>query len=539
MSGRPFPPVWPVVGAAAMRALDRHTIETLGVPDEILMEVAGRAVAEAALELLPNGGEVVVVCGGGNNGGDGLVAARHLHLIGVAVRVVLLGEERALRGAPAANWKRAQRVGVRFDGPRWRVPAAGVVVDAIFGTGLARPVEKAAAAAVRRVNAARASAEGALRVLAVDLPSGICADTGSVLGVAVRADATLTIALPKLGLCLEPGRSLAGRIRVARIGIAEAAPGITPDAELWTRAAAGMRLPERPRAGHKGTFGHALLVAGGEGKTGAAALAAEGAGRIGAGLVTLACPAGLNDILEVKCTEAMTAPVPDTSDRAFAAGAEDALAGLAGERDAVGLGPGIGRGSETQKLVRALALRIAKPLALDADALFAFRGDPGPLRRRRAPTVLTPHPGEAALLLGTTAAQVNRDRVGAARQLAEKSGSVVLLKGAATLVATPAGPCLLNPTGGPELASGGTGDVLLGMVAGLLAQGLEARDAAALAAFVHGLAGDRIAERTGPSGLLATDVAREIPAAAQALRDEAAAASRSAGARLALDFPRS
>jgi len=233
----------------------------------------------------------------------------------------------------------------------------------------------------------------------------------------------------------------------------------------------------------------------------------------------------------------MTAPVPDTSDRSLSAGAEDAIAALAAERDAVGLGPGIGRGSETQKLVRALALRIARPLALDADALFAFRGDPGPLRRRRGPTVLTPHPGEAALLLGCTAADVNRDRVGAARRLAAQSGCVVLLKGAASLVATPSGPCVVNPTGGPELASGGTGDVLLGAVAGLLAQGLEASDAAALAAYVHGLAGERVAACTGPSGLLASDLAAELPAAAQALRAEAAAPLRFHGSALALDFP--
>jgi NAD(P)H-hydrate epimerase len=520
-----------------MRSLDRPTIETLGIPDEILMEVAGRAVAECARELLPDGGEVMVVCGAGNNGGDGLVAARHLHLVGIPVRVALLGEERSLRGAAAANWKRARRVGVPVDGPRWRAPARGVLVDAVFGTGLSRPVAKGAAAALRRINAARAAGEGRVRVLAVDLPSGLCADSGAVLGVAVRADATLALGLPKLGLCLEPGRSLAGRVRVARIGIADAAPGVAPEAELWTRAAAGARLPARPRDGHKGTFGHALVVAGSEGKSGAAALAALGAGRIGAGLVTIACPAGLNDVLEVKCTEAMTAPVPDTSERALAAGAEDAIAALAAERDAVGLGPGIGRGAETQKLVRALALRIEGPLALDADALFAFRGDPGPLRRRRAATVLTPHPGEAARLLGCTAAEVNRDRVGAARRLAAQSGSVVVLKGAATLVATPSGPTLVNPTGGPELASGGTGDVLLGAVVGLLAQGLDARDAAALAAYVHGLAGERVAASTGPAGLLASELAHELPAAAQALRAEAAAGPLCVGSLLALDFP--
>jgi NAD(P)H-hydrate epimerase len=529
---------WPLVGAATMRALDRHTIEALGVPAELLMEVAGRAVADAAVEWLPRGGEVLVVCGAGHNGGDGLVAARHLKLLGVPVRVALLAEPGALRGLPAAQAKRAERAGVALEGARWRPPACGVIVDAVFGTGLARPVEKAAAASLRRIDAAREEAGGALRVLAVDLPSGLCADTGAVQGFAARADATLALGLPKLGLALPPGRELAGRIRVARIGIADEAPGVAAEAELWTRAGAGARLPARPAAGHKGTFGHALLVAGSEGKTGAAALAAEAAGRAGAGLVTLACPAGLNDILEVKLTEAMTAPVRDTSERAFAAAAEDALAALAGERDAVGLGPGIGRAVETQKLVRALALRIAKPLALDADALFAFRGEPDALRARRAPTVLTPHPGEAALLLGGSAADVNRDRIAAARRLAEASGAVVVLKGAATVVAAPGAPAVVNPTGGPNLASGGTGDVLLGAIAGLLAQGLDARSAAALGAFLHGFAGDRLAARAGPSGLLAGELARELPAAADALRRAAAQRAKPpAQARLAVAFP--
>ena len=527
--------VWPLVGAAAMRALDAHTIGKLGIPGEILMEVAGHAVAEAALALLPAGGEVLVVCGTGNNGGDGLVAARHLHLAGVPVRAALVSDAASLRGDAAASWKRAQRVGVRLEGARWRAPARGVIVDALFGTGLARPLERAMAAQVRRIEAARSESGGAVCVLAVDLPSGLCADTGAVLGAAVRADATLAIGLPKLGLCLEPGRSLAGRIRVARIGIADEVPGVAPDAQLWTRAAAAARLPARPADGHKGSFGHALIVAGSEGKTGAAALAAEAALRVGAGLVTLACPAGVNDILEVKCTEAITAPVADTSERALAAGAEEALVELAAARDAVGLGPGIGRSAETLKLVRALVQRIARPLALDADALFAFRGDPSPLRARRAPTVLTPHPGEAALLLGCSAAAVNRDRIGAARRLAVASGAVVVLKGAATVVAAPGGACVVTPTGGPALASGGTGDVLLGMIAGLLAQGQEADRAGALAAWLHGFAGDRIAARIGPAGLLASELAREIPAAAEALRREAGG-TRSTH-RLALAFP--
>ena len=493
------------MGAEAMRALDRHTIETLGIPGELLMESAGRAVAQAVLER--GARSVLVVCGAGNNGGDGLVAARHLRALGVDVRVQLVGEP---RGAAAAQLARARAFGVPLAGGD-----AELVVDAIFGTGLDREVTGAPAAAIRRIN------EAGRPVLAVDLPSGLDADTGQVLGVAVRAAETLTLGLPKPGLALEPGRSLAGRIRVARIGIADAAPGVSPTAELWTRAEAAARLPARPGDGHKGSFGHVLVVAGSEGKTGAAALAARGALRGGAGLVTIACPAGLNDILEVKCTEAMTAPVADTPQRAFASAAEDAILALAHERDVVALGPGVGRAPETEALVRALCKRLEKPLVLDADGLNAFAGNPGELRA----AVLTPHPGEAARLLGVATAEVQRDRLGAARRLAELTGAVVLLKGAATVIAQAGAPPLVNPTGGPELATGGTGDVLTGLVAAHLAQGLAPREAAALAAFVHGAA--------GRPGVVAEELADRLPEAVAGLRRALPAGVRG----LAPDFP--
>jgi NAD(P)H-hydrate epimerase len=525
---------WPLVSAAQMRALDRHTIETLDVPGELLMESAGRAVVDVVLEQLRPGDPVAVVCGAGNNGGDGLVVARHLQLLGVPVRAALLTDPGRLRGDAASNLRRARSVGVQLEGPRWRAPQAGVVVDAIFGTGLSRAVTGTAAASIRRINAAHAARPDELRVVAVDLPSGLCADTGSVLGLAVEADATVTLGLPKLGLALEPGRSRAGRVRVAHIGIAETAPDTAPTAELWTRAGVGARLPARPRDGHKGSFGHALIVAGSEGKSGAAALAAEGATRIGAGLVTLACPAGLNDVLEIKCTEAMTAPLPDTPARGLAAGAEEAVLALAATRDAVGLGPGLGRDTETLSLVRAVAKRLEVPLALDADAIFAFRDDPALLTARRAPTVLTPHPGEAAELLGCSANDVNRDRPGAARRLAHQSGAVVLLKGAATVTAAPDGGLVVNPTGGPLLASGGTGDVLLGLVTGLLTQGLAASDAAALAAYVHGAAADALACERGDAGLLAGELAQAVPAAVESLR---AAPASGIETGLAVSFP--
>ena len=507
---------WPLVSAEQMRGLDRHTIGDLGVPGEVLMESAGRAVVESVLALRSDDAPVVLVCGAGNNGGDGLVAARHLHQLGVPVRVVLLGDPARLRGDAAANAKRARAVGLDFEGERWRAPHAGVLVDAIFGTGLARDVSGAPATSIERINGART--RDPVRVLAVDLPSGICSDTGQVRGAAVEADATLTLGLPKLGLLLPPGRAHAGCIEVARIGIADEAPGVRSAAEVWTRAGVGARLPARPLAGHKGTFGHALIVAGSEGKTGAAALAAEGASRIGAGLVTIGCPAGVHDILEVKCTEAMTSPLPDTQNRGLAASAEQGVLALAATRDAVGLGPGIGRDEETLELVRAVTKRLEAPLALDADGLIAFAGDLALLEGRRAPTVLTPHPGEAAALLGSSAAEVNADRPAAARELAASTGATVLLKGAATLTASAGGDIVVNPTGGPILGSGGTGDVLLGLVAGLLAQGETPEAAAALAAYVHGAAADGFAEPLGDAGLLAGELASAVPETVAALR---------------------
>jgi NAD(P)H-hydrate epimerase len=507
--------VWPLVTAGEMRSLDRYTIETLGVPGELLMESAGRATAASVLEVLPDGGSVLVVCGGGNNGGDGLVAARQLHAVGVPVRAAIVASPDRLSPDAAANLERARRAGVTvaFCGPDFE-PRHGVIVDALFGTGLDRPVEGDAEAAIRRINASRA----ACRVVAVDLPSGLHADTGQVLGAAVEADVTLTLGLPKLALALEPGRSLAGRVRVARIGIADHAPGVSAGAELWPARAAAVRLPERAAAGHKGSFGHVLVVGGSEGKTGAAALAAAGAASAGAGLVTVACPRGVLDVVAALSREAMTAPLPETRGRALCAGADKALLALAHERDVVVMGPGLGRDPETQSLLRAVAPEIERPLVLDADALFAFGDDPSRLMARAAATILTPHPGEAGRLLGISAREVNADRVGAARRLAAATGAVALVKGAGTVTASPDGRATVNPTGGPALASGGTGDVLAGMLAALLAQGLSSHEAAALGAWVHGHAGDRITARAGASGLLAGELAREVPAAMESLR---------------------
>ncbi len=504
---------WPLVTAAEMRALDRHTMETLSVPGALLMELAGAAVARELLRLSAPGARVWIFCGAGSNGGDGLVVARQLLLRGVAVSVVPVLGGADWRGDAAANAARARAAGVPFTAAPPAFEPGAVIVDAIFGTGLSRAAEGEPAAAIERIRSARPEC----RVLSVDLPSGLDADRGQPLGASVVADVTVTIGLPKLGLVLEPGRTHAGRVVVARVGIADAAPGVAPSAELWTRAGAARRLPGRPRDGHKGRFGHVLVVAGSQGKTGAASLAALGAARVGAGLVTIACPEGVEAVLARAALEVMTAAVPETAQHAFGRAAEKPVLELAAARDVVALGPGVGRSDDTRAFVRSVAGGLARPLVLDADGLVAFVDALGELRARHAPTVLTPHPGEAALLLGSTAAEVNRDRLAAARRLAADSGAVVVLKGAATVVAEPDGAVVVNPTGGPALAAGGTGDVLTGVIAGLLAQGLGASAAAALGAFLHGDAADRLAAERGEAGLLASEVAGALPDALRAL----------------------
>jgi NAD(P)H-hydrate epimerase len=540
---------WPLVDAARMQALDRYTIEKLGVSGEVLMESAGRSVVDMLLAqcgdlLAMSGAEVCVVCGAGNNAGDGLVIARQLALLGHPVRCVMLLPTDRLAGDAAAQLSRVRAAGVAIDEGALRLPGRGIVVDAIFGTGLSRDIEGPIADSISTINAWREAWPSCARVVAVDLPSGLDAGSGQPLGCAIEADLTVTIASPKRALALEPGRSLAGQVFVARIGIVDAIPG-EPAAEgidavrLWSPDVAGRMLPGRPAGGHKGSFGHVLVVAGAEGKTGAAALAARASGRAGAGLVTIACPSGLNDILEVKCTEAMTAPVAQTADRALAEQALPELLALARERDVVAIGPGVGQAAQTRRLMRALAREIEAPLVVDADGLNAMVGDLAALSSRGArATVLTPHPGEAARLLDRPASAINADRIGAARTLAKETGCVVLLKGAASVCAEPGGRAIVNPTGGPLLATGGTGDVLTGVVAAMLAQGLAPLEAAGAAAYLHGEAADRIAREHGASGLLAEQLADALPDAAQALRARALGAEGVEGARATLlPFP--
>jgi NAD(P)H-hydrate epimerase len=432
--------------------------------------------------------------------------------------VALLAVPATLTGDAAVNLRRFQRAGGRCHpitrnddvrsvlGPL--IEPSDLLVDAIFGTGLNAPVEGIPASAITLMNAS------ARPIVSVDLPSGLDADTGKVWGTAVSATLTVTLARPKRGLYLGEGPNHAGTIRVGDIGIA---PDLIAAAKipLILLDCGGIRtiLPTRTRAAHKGTFGHVGIIAGSVGKTGAAAMAAMAALRTGAGLVTVALPRSLSDVLEAKLLEAMTFPVPETENRGLSKKALDPLLSFAADRTAIALGPGIGTEPETQTLVRDLLGYMTRPLVLDADGLNAVAGHLEILGRAHAPFILTPHPGEMARLMDCSTANVQQDRLGTASRLAQEQKVYVVLKGAGTIVAGPDGRLAVNPTGNPGMATAGTGDVLSGMIAGLLAQGLSPWEAACAGVYLHGLAGDLAASEHGEAGLIAGDVIRAIPRA--------------------------
>jgi NAD(P)H-hydrate epimerase len=498
-----------VFGAMEMRAIDRATIERFGIPGIVLMEHAAAAVVGAAEERLLPGGRAVVLAGGGNNGGDGWAAARLLMLAGVPVTVLHLVPPERLAGDAAVNARAFAALG--GDARPWPeagapVPPAGagdVVIDALLGTGLDRAPAGAFAAAIEAVNEARS--RGAA-VVAVDVPSGLAADTGRPPGACVRADVTVTFGYPKLGLVLEPGASLAGELRVADISLAPAAvDGLGPPTFLLEEDEVRALLPPREAGGHKGTYGHLLALAGSPGKTGAAALLASGALRAGVGLCTVAARPDALPAVQAHVPEAMGSALPPGG-ALSPADVPAVLAALAG-KDALAAGPGLPRGPATPAFFAALLPALPVPAVLDADALNAVAEAPDALGRAARPVVVTPHPGEMARLAGISIALVQADRIGVARRFAAAHRCTVVLKGARTVIADPDGTVAVNPTGNPGMATGGSGDVLTGVVGALLAAGLPPAAAARVAVFAHGKAGDLRAAAVGQAGLVASDLA--------------------------------
>jgi ADP-dependent NAD(P)H-hydrate dehydratase / NAD(P)H-hydrate epimerase len=506
-----------IVTAAQMKELDRRTIAEAKVLGATLMERAGSGVVEAMGRAAgPLAGKTVtILCGKGNNGGDGFVVARLLRKQRAAVRVLLLAGPGDLSGDAKTMYRRflsaagAKSVSAApsADTIRTSLAQSDLIVDALLGTGLSASVSAPYRTAIEAIN------EASVPVVAVDLPSGIHADTGAVMGAAVRADMTVTFGLPKLGLYTGAGLDHAGRIEVVDIGIPRAfVESITSRSALLTQETVRRLIPDRRVSSHKGTYGHAGIIAGSVGKTGAAAMAARAALRVGAGLVTVATPAGVNDTLEAKLLEAMTAPMPETKARTLArAGLEEVLSFI-NARTAVAIGPGLTTHPETVELIHALLPRLEKPSVLDADALNALAGRTSLLDACKIPPILTPHPGEMARLAeGTSTRSINDDRIGTAVTFARARNVMLVLKGARTVVAHPDGRAAICPTGNPGMATAGTGDVLTGMIVGLLAQGLSPWDAACAGTYLHGLAGDLAATERGLAGLIAGDVIERIP----------------------------
>jgi len=516
------------VDAATMKQIDRRAVKEFGMRSIALMENAGRGVAEVVLSLLgplsdsTRAPRVSIIAGKGNNGGDGFVAARHLKNAGVDVSVYLLADTEALKGDAVVNaviWTRmggavktvTTKRGIKKHESALRHSA--IIIDAMLGTGISEPVTGIyAAEAIELLNTIDKL------VVAVDVPSGIDATTGAVLGVAVKADVTATIAALKTGLFTYPAREKAGRIEVVDIGLP--AELLTDESICWNVTEAldvARALPSRSTDSHKGSFGHLLLVAGSPGKTGAAYMAAVGAMRTGVGLATLALPESLNPVMEAKSTEVMTAPLPESSNGCLTLDSYGAVAAQMNGKSALVVGPGLGTTKGVRALVELLIKTSEVPVVVDADGLNALGGECGALKEAEAAMVITPHPGEAARLLGVQTKEIQADRIGSAEKLAAMTGAVVVLKGACTIIAAPltaeSAPVIyFNTTGNAGLASAGTGDVLAGMIGALLAGGQSPLDSALSAVYLHGLAADMIKERIGIGGMMAMDIVAELPA---------------------------
>jgi NAD(P)H-hydrate epimerase len=491
-----------VLTASQSREADRLAIETRGIPSSVLMENAAKAVVESLKRHVPDWEKkrVAVVVGKGNNGGDGRIVAR---LLGEKVRVFEATEEIP----PAPLFQRGD-----FD----------LVVDAVLGTGASRAVEGGTRAAIETIN------QSGARVLAIDVPSGLSSDTGEPLGMAVKAEVTITMGRPKAGLLKPQAALYVGRLEIAEIGIpADVYQSLNPT-EFWvTDTDIAPWFEKRANDTHKGSYGHVLVVGGSENKPGAALLSGRAALRAGAGLATVALPdkafrksplrppfsprkgplsgkGGGGDFLEL-----MYAPLPSHRSGTLAKSAWTKILKAVDGKEAVAMGPGLGVNADTKALVKSAILKIDVPLVLDADALNALSA--ADLKKRKSPTILTPHPGEMARLTGQSTAKIQRDRVGVARKFAVANGLVLVLKGFRTVTATSSGKVFINSTGNPGMATAGMGDVLTGVIASLIAQGLGPEKAAVAGVYLHGRAGDRVAERLGDRGLLASDVIDEVP----------------------------
>jgi NAD(P)H-hydrate epimerase len=505
-----------ILSADQMREADRRTIDEVGIPSIVLMENAGRQVVAAMESFFQDLDErrVAIVCGKGNNGGDGFVVARTLNQRGIDATVFLVGQVAEVKGDARINLDILGRLGVSVievaDEGAWELHFSEIsdhdlVIDALFGTGLKAPLSGLHQTVVGDLNAS------SLPVVAIDLPSGMSADSPDLIGDAIEATVTVTLAAPKLPLVLPPAEQKAGEIVIADIGIPMAVIDALegPRIDLLTRDTMRRLVTPRAADSHKGDFGRIVIVAGSTGKTGAASLAAMGALRSGAGLVTVACPRSCQAVIAASGLEFMTEGLDDTADGTVDFGGAGAALGL--DADVLVMGPGLGRGEGVTAFVHEVFEKSEAPLVIDADALNAFAGEPASLvgREGRA-LIITPHPGEMARLIGCTVEDVQADRIGLATDFARTHRVHVVLKGHRTVIATPAGAVFVNPTGCPGMATGGTGDVLAGMLGAWLAQLLDADAACRLAVYLHGAAGELADADLGEVSMTAVDLAEHV-----------------------------
>lgn len=518
-----------ILTTSQIRKLEADWIEKCGHNwSQVLMEVAGRGAAQEAIKLWQNEpGEVIVLCGRGNNGGDGMVIARYLHLWGIPVSVWLVSKDESTDVEMSTEESKTNRkilenlgidVIVSNESPAHAIAEATLIVDALFGTGLDRELDNAFRTAVDAINRSGKS------VISVDIPSGVNSDTGKVMGVAVRADHTVTFGYLKPGLLCHPGASLAGDLSVVDIGLPDADEVSKPIVTLTTSDYVRALLPPRPTDSNKGTFGSVLTVAGSLGMSGATLLASQSALRAGAGLSLLATPKTL--VLNLPPGEVIYHAIAETKDYSISVQALKEVEKLVERVTAIVLGPGVSTQEETvsfiHKFVSEILAEDDKPCVIDADALNAIAKDTSVIPKNAHHIVITPHPKELSRLMDCSVQEIQEDRVKAAITAAEKFGCIVVLKGSHTIVASPDGEVFINPTGNAGMATAGAGDVLSGIIGGLLAQGLSPLDAATAGVYLHGAAGDYAAEELGETGLIAGDICSSLPFAINAMEQGAA-----------------
>jgi NAD(P)H-hydrate epimerase len=508
-----------LVTADQMQQCDRSAIKTYGIPGILLMENAGRACVDELTDRYGSvdGRQVVVLCGKGNNGGDGFVIARHLLNRGARVHLALLCKKSDVKGDCRINLmvllkmlksRHAALTVQEISGSLSRLPTPDIIIDAIFGTGFSGEVRGLHRRAISWIN------EQQKHTVAVDIPSGANATNGIVESVSVKADLTVTMGLAKVGHYVGACRDHAGEVVPVDIGIPRAVYGSigVPTFRVHADDVKGM-LPNRPLIAHKHSVGKVFVLAGSRSLTGAPVMCAYAAMRSGAGAVVLGVPRSIHGALVRKLTEVMITPLEETSEGTVAITALDAIKERVLWADVVVIGPGLSLNAETGRVVRTLVATTNKPIVLDADGLTAVAEETSLLKKRKSPAVLTPHAGELARLLAKPSTEIEVSRVDIARAAAGQLKSIVILKGSPTVTATPAGTVYMNSTGNPGMATAGSGDVLAGVIAALIGQGMRAEQAAYAGVFVHGLAGDRGTAQFGQRGVMAMDIADAVPGA--------------------------